>query len=97
MVLTLLCSGILELRVADGWKEVEGEGPFDAIHVGAAAATLPSALVQQLRKGGRLVIPIGEDDQELCQIDKHSDGSVTQKSLLGVRYVPLVKEHDHIL
>jgi len=92
----LLEKEILTLKVADGWKEVEGEGPFDAIHVGAAAATLPQALVRQLRKGGRLVIPIGEEDQALYQIDKLEDGSVEQKELMGVRYVPLVKEDRQI-
>ena len=51
-------NGILELRVADGWKEVEGGGPFDAIHVSAATTTVPPALIQQLRKGGRMVIPL---------------------------------------
>ncbi len=44
-----------------------------------------------MQVGGRLIIPVGEDDQELLQIDKHEDGSVTELKLLAVRYVPLVK------
>jgi protein-L-isoaspartate(D-aspartate) O-methyltransferase len=111
----LLESGVVEIRNVDGWEGVKDDAPFDAIHVGAAAATLPKPLVDQLRvstslscllaadvavvliilslslqPGGRLLIPVGRDDQELLQIDKQADGSIVQQRVLGVRYVPLV-------
>jgi len=84
-------AGIIHLYHADGWEGVPNEAPFDCIHVGAAAASLPQALINQLRLGGRLIIPVGTDDQELLQIDKNEDGSISKTRLLSVRYVPLVK------
>ncbi|ELR19933.1 O-methyltransferase, putative [Acanthamoeba castellanii str. Neff] len=86
----LLEKRVVEIRNVDGWEGVKDEAPFDAIHVGAAAATLPQPLVDQLRPGGRLIIPVGRDDQELLQVDKQADGSIVQQRVLGVRYVPLV-------
>lgn len=111
----------MEIRVADAWSDVQPEAPFDAIHVGAAAASIPPVLLDQLRvccafhpflplvipredescwdhpltrrcaqPGGRLIIPVGQEDQELLQVDKLADGSTTTQPLLAVRYVPLV-------
>lgn len=57
-------TGILQLRVGDGWSGWAEAAPYDAIHVGAAAATVPQALVRQLTPGGRLVVPVGLDGQE---------------------------------
>jgi len=83
----LLQSGIVTIKVGDGWKGDPSNGPFDAIHVGAAAESLPKALVDQLAPNGRMVIPVGTYDQKLIQIDKAADGTITQRDITGVRYV----------
>ena len=71
------------------------DAPFDAIHVGAAAATVPDALVKHLKPGGRLFIPVGAEygEQYLEQVDRNEDGTISRKRLMGVRYVPLVNEN----
>jgi len=60
------------------------KGPYDAIHVGAAAPTIPPALVEQLASPGRMIIPVGTYSQRLMQIDKDAQGMVTQRDLFGV-------------
>jgi len=79
---------------ADGWKGWPQFAPYTAIHVGAAAESVPHSLIEQLAIGGRMLIPVGPNggDQYLMQVDKQLDGSIKQKKVLGVRYVPLVKE-----
>ena len=58
--------------------------PYDAIHVGAAAPTLPDALVHQLASPGRMFIPVGEDQQSVLQVDKDEQGNVTKQALFDV-------------
>ncbi|KAI9441257.1 protein-L-isoaspartate O-methyltransferase [Lactarius indigo] len=77
------------LITGDGRLGCPEKGPYEAIHVGAAARTIPSALVEQLASPGRMIIPVGTYSQRLMQVDKDARGEITQKDLFGVVYVPL--------
>jgi len=74
---------------AVGWPEA---APFDGIIVSAAAETVPPALVDQLKEGGRLIVPIGppHGEQVLVCIEKQAGGDTRWHELCGVRFVPLV-------
>jgi protein-L-isoaspartate(D-aspartate) O-methyltransferase len=73
-----------------GWRE---EGPYDAIIVTAGAPKIPAVLLDQLKVGGRLVIPVGAaHTQDLVKITKHRDG-LRQVNLGGCRFVKLIGEH----
>jgi len=82
----------IEIRIGDGYKGWPEQAPFDAIVVTAAAPRVPEALVEQLKPGGRLVIPVGEPGgaQDLLLIVKTAQGKLERKSILPVRFVPLV-------
>lgn len=81
----------VELRTGDGGQGWPEQAPFDAIIVTAAAPQVPSALIEQLRPGGRMVIPVGPQhgDQELLLITKDASGHMTQRNVLPVAFVPL--------
>ncbi len=83
----------VEVRHADGhlgWKE---KAPFDAVIVTAAAGFIPPALVEQLKPGGRMVIPVGSlyGVQHLILVTKDDKGETSTETLLPVRFVPMVK------
>jgi protein-L-isoaspartate(D-aspartate) O-methyltransferase len=80
----------LHLRIGDGYVGWPEAAPFDAIIVTAAPTAVPQPLVDQLRVGGRLVIPVGEqhESQDLRVITKTASGS-TSESLYPVRFVPM--------
>jgi protein-L-isoaspartate(D-aspartate) O-methyltransferase len=82
----------VEVRIGDGYAGWPEQAPFDAIVVTAAAPRVPQALVDQLKPGGRMVIPVGasHEAQELLLLVKRADGSVEKRSVLPVRFVPLV-------
>jgi protein-L-isoaspartate(D-aspartate) O-methyltransferase len=79
---------------------VEGDGtlgwpaaaPFDAFLVAAGAGLVPPALVEQLRPGGRLVMPLGHGwgGQSLVKLTRDGDGTLTRQTLCAVRFVPLI-------
>ena len=79
----------VEVREGNGWAGWPEEAPFDAIVVTAAPPTIPEALKAQLRDGGRLVIPVGDDVQQLMLVTRRGP-KFEEKRLLMVRFVPLV-------
>ncbi|KAI0828699.1 Pcmt1-prov protein [Trametes gibbosa] len=84
-----LDDGKIKMIVGDGRKGLLEDGPYDAIHVGAAAPSLPAELVEQLARPGRMFIPVGTHTQQIMQVDKDADGNITEKPLFNVLYVPL--------
>ena len=83
----------VQSRIGDGYAGWPDEAPFDGIIVTAAAPYVPQPLIDQLKNGGRLVIPLGEPQgvQSLFVIDKDVRGTVTRRKVLDVRFVPLTR------
>jgi protein-L-isoaspartate(D-aspartate) O-methyltransferase len=79
----------VKMKHGDGWLGWNSKGPYDAIIVTAAASSIPEKLYLQLNEGGRLIIPVGEEDQQLHCITKHGD-KLESKIIEAVRFVPLV-------
>ncbi|XP_073134889.1 protein-L-isoaspartate O-methyltransferase 1-like isoform X2 [Henckelia pumila] len=92
----LLKEGILSMHAGDGRLGWPQFAPYDAIHVGAAASEIPEALIEQLKPGGRLVIPVGNIFQDLKVVDKNMDGSLSVRSETSVRYVPLTSREAQL-
>ena len=77
----------VELKIANGWSE---HAPFDKVIVTAAPDLIPPPLIQQLKPGGKLVIPAGlPDAQTLILVEKPNNGGVTTKEILPVRFSQL--------
>ncbi|MBV9932142.1 MAG: protein-L-isoaspartate(D-aspartate) O-methyltransferase [Alphaproteobacteria bacterium] len=82
--------GDVQVRVGDGSRGWPEHAPFDRILVTAAAPAPPEALVEQLRPGGRLVMPLGgKDVQQLSVIEKGLDGGVATRAVMPVRFTRL--------
>lgn len=79
------------VKHGDGYKGWPEHAPFDAIIVTAAPPEIPQALIDQLKEGGRLVVPVGTFYQELTVVTASSKG-LKRESLLPVRFVPMVRE-----
>ena len=83
----------VEVRIGDGYYGWPEAAPFDAIVVTAAASHIPPPLVEQLKPGGRMVIPVGGpfSAQHLMLVEKLPDGGVTTRQLLPVQFVPFTR------
>ncbi len=80
----------IAVRVGDGSRGWPENGPYDRILVSAAASEPPSALVEELSPGGRMVIPLGgEDLQQLSVLERTSDGDMTIREVMPVRFTRL--------
>ena len=79
----------VSMKHGDGWQGWQSKGPFEAIIVTAAPASVPPALLEQLTDGGRLIIPVGEQTQILKIITRNGE-TFNEQQVEAVRFVPLV-------
>jgi protein-L-isoaspartate(D-aspartate) O-methyltransferase len=86
----------VEVKQGDGYFGWPEHAPYDGVIVTAAAPMIPQRLVQQLKAGANLVLPLGEpfSHQELMVIQKQPDGHCTTRKVLSVAFVPLTGVHD---
>jgi protein-L-isoaspartate(D-aspartate) O-methyltransferase len=84
----------VDVRIGDGYNGWPEAAPFDSIVVTAAPAEIPKTLIDQLKPGGRMVIPAGgsSDGQYLLLVEKQPDGTPKTKRTLPVRFVPLTRD-----
>lgn len=81
------------VRIGDGYKGWAEHAPYDAIIVTCAPADIPEMLEEQLAEGGRMIIPVGSDyTQNLYLLEKKA-GKLQKKSVLPVRFVPMINEN----
>jgi protein-L-isoaspartate(D-aspartate) O-methyltransferase len=82
-------------RTGDGYYGWEEHAPFDAVIVTAAAGHIPPPLIEQLKPGGRMIIPVGGPFavQQLMLLEKNEDGTVKSRQILPVSFVPLTGKH----
>ena len=88
--------GNVAVRCSDGFAGWPEHGPYDAIIVTACAPEIPPLLAAQLKPGGRMVIPVGRPygHQDLTIVTKDAAGTIAEKPVLPVAFVPLVREKD---
>lgn len=82
----------ITVKWGDGYKGWEEHAPFDGIIVTCAPDHIPQPLIDQLKIGGRMVIPVGDWYQELLLLTKVSESEITRKSIIPVRFVPMTGE-----
>ncbi|MBL7072035.1 MAG: protein-L-isoaspartate(D-aspartate) O-methyltransferase [Candidatus Omnitrophica bacterium] len=83
----------IEVKYGDGYLGWEEHAPFDAIIVTCAPPQIPQSLIEQLKDGGRMIIPVGEAFQKLELIEKDAEKTIT-KDIIPVRFVPMVHGKD---
>ena len=85
----------ISVRIGDGYHGWAEHAPFDAILVTAAPEQVPQPLIEQLKPGGKLIIPVGSPfrTQSLRVLEKQSDGTILTRDILPVGFVPLTRAH----
>lgn len=85
----------IEVRIGDGFYGWPDQAPFDGILVAAAIDEVPQPLTDQLKVGGRLILPQGDParSQDLVVLQKAEDGELVRRSIIPVRFVPLTGDH----
>ncbi len=86
--------GNVSLRFGDGYEGWPEQAPFDGIVVTAAPNHIPRSLISQLKVGGKMIIPVGESEQELLLVTKRDDGNYEKESRIPVRFVPMIRETE---
>ena len=82
--------GNISMRTGNGYNGWPDHAPYDRIMVAAAPDLIPPALIQQLKAGGRMVIPAGLDEaQQLMVVDKDMDGKIASREVLAVRFAAM--------
>ena len=84
----------IQVRHGDGYRGWPEQAPFDLILVAAAPDHVPQALVEQLKPGGQMVIPVGASYQDLLLIEKAADGTISQRNITPVIFVPMTGEAE---
>jgi protein-L-isoaspartate(D-aspartate) O-methyltransferase len=84
----------IKAKIGDGYKGWAEYQPFDAVIVTCAPDAVPPALIEQLKPGGKMIIPVGArySVQELVLLSKSQEGEVLKKSLIPVRFVPMLRD-----
>lgn len=93
-VLQQVGTGNVSFMLGDGtlgWRQFS---PFDAILVGAAAPDIPQAYTEQLAENGRLLIPLGDRDEQILHLFTRHDGELERQDIAPVRFVPLLGKHS---
>lgn len=83
----------IKFKTADGYKGWEEYAPFEGIIVTAAPPRIPEKLIDQLSISGKMIIPVGDTNQDLLLIEKTSQG-ITRKRITSVRFVPMIEQSN---
>jgi protein-L-isoaspartate(D-aspartate) O-methyltransferase len=81
----------VHIKVGDGYKGWPEEAPFDAVIVTCAPESVPQPLVDQLKDGGRMVIPVGERFAQQLYLLEKKNGQLKESATLPVRFVPMLR------
>ncbi len=84
----------VHVKIGDGYRGWPEHAPFDAIIITAAPDHIPQPLIEQLKRGGRMILPVGDLYQDLTLVTKDMEGNVWKKSVLPVIFVPMTGEAE---